>query len=924
VNGCAMSDTDKYVLERWITRREARAFREIFVRHSGMVYATCRRILGSAAEAEDVAQDCFEALAQVKRAPGPYLGPWLHRVATNLSLKRIRSETRRREREGRFAAGREAHAEPEWGDVYAYVDEAMAALPEKLRVPMVAHFLETESLASIARTLNVSPRTVAYRIDRGIALIRKSLRKRGVAVTASCLAAMMAANIAEAAAAPASLMAALGKLAVSGASSAESALAANATVIGSLAAMKLKTVVVCAIAVAICAGLYLGLRSRGRFQSDSPAGKVRWIVSKESSLSRTTQEPHSNAGGPNLDEAQREERAAAVSGEGNAPGITTAQKDDREVRSERTEKPKRLRKGEIAGPQEYGSVSGTVVNQQGLPIPGARLTALAAGVDWSNEPLLYGFALQEGERAFEAVTDGDGRYEIADIRFEGTAHITVSAVDYGPASEDVEIRPGSRLTGVDFILPPGATLIGRLLTAQDAPVTDARIQAAMVGYADEPGRSLSRVKPQTPTAYTDTDGVFVLSFYENATLAMLLASSPRYGTATFPEISLSSGEFLELRMGETVALTGRITWRDGSPAAGFYVQLAPVSPGMPVNYNVAPELIGVSEVDGRYEIAGVVSGNRYQARVADARGSVMTAQRSLLPEPGTPLVWDVALGAPITVRGLVSGVVSGQPLRYVAVAHMKDFRVAGYCVTEADGSYALRLAEPGNYVICPGYLLGEPEDWSDPDEWVAQYGKEVRVGGGEEKVVDLVMPDPVTLSVRAVDRAGNALAGVPASVHSEGSGGLRHATDEDGRFSWSGFPPGLNSWIELRSHAGYLATDSTPVVGAPGEVFPEETLVMFRASGLEATVLLPDGRPAAYTLVGIAVCCAEGPVFSLETRTDGHGTFALADQVPATRASVEIRVLGGDGGSLTWTSEAIEFMPEEVTMFGEVRLSAPR
>jgi RNA polymerase sigma-70 factor (ECF subfamily) len=87
-----MAGDDAALLERWAQDGDAEAFKEIISRYAGMVYGTCWRVLGSASEAEDVAQECFEALVQARTKPAGYLGPWLHRVATNQSLKHVRSE----------------------------------------------------------------------------------------------------------------------------------------------------------------------------------------------------------------------------------------------------------------------------------------------------------------------------------------------------------------------------------------------------------------------------------------------------------------------------------------------------------------------------------------------------------------------------------------------------------------------------------------------------------------------------------------------------------------------------------------------------------------------------------------------------------------------------------------------------------------
>ena len=58
-----MGSPDTVLLQRWVAGRDPEAFAELVARHAGMVYGTCRRILGNAADAEDVAQDCFVKLA---------------------------------------------------------------------------------------------------------------------------------------------------------------------------------------------------------------------------------------------------------------------------------------------------------------------------------------------------------------------------------------------------------------------------------------------------------------------------------------------------------------------------------------------------------------------------------------------------------------------------------------------------------------------------------------------------------------------------------------------------------------------------------------------------------------------------------------------------------------------------------------------
>ena len=79
---------------------------------------------------------------------------------------------------------------------------------------MVAHFLEDRTHAQIAQSLGVSRQTVTYRISKGIELVRKNLRRKGVPVQVTAIAAALTASRAQAI--PVGLSAALGRVAVSG------------------------------------------------------------------------------------------------------------------------------------------------------------------------------------------------------------------------------------------------------------------------------------------------------------------------------------------------------------------------------------------------------------------------------------------------------------------------------------------------------------------------------------------------------------------------------------------------------------------------------------------------------------------------------------------------------------------------------------
>ena len=105
-----MSMTDAVLIECWTRDRDPGAFRELVNRYARMVFATSRRILGNAADAEDVTQECFLKLCQL-RQPAQNVAAWLHRVATHSAIDALGAQARRRTVERRREAAAAASDE---------------------------------------------------------------------------------------------------------------------------------------------------------------------------------------------------------------------------------------------------------------------------------------------------------------------------------------------------------------------------------------------------------------------------------------------------------------------------------------------------------------------------------------------------------------------------------------------------------------------------------------------------------------------------------------------------------------------------------------------------------------------------------------------------------------------------------------------
>jgi RNA polymerase sigma-70 factor (ECF subfamily) len=162
--------------------------------YQDMVFTTASRLTGNDAQAEDIAQDVFLKAFQhfEMLAASPTAGGWLKTVATRLSLNHLQryrqrwrffSEFRRDDGEGEsaeveFAAPEVFFEGMDAEDRRKRVERALAALPERQRVPLVLYHFEDLSYEDIARQLGISLAKVKTDILRGRAGLAKALARR--------------------------------------------------------------------------------------------------------------------------------------------------------------------------------------------------------------------------------------------------------------------------------------------------------------------------------------------------------------------------------------------------------------------------------------------------------------------------------------------------------------------------------------------------------------------------------------------------------------------------------------------------------------------------------------------------------------------------------------------------------------------------
>jgi RNA polymerase sigma factor (sigma-70 family) len=195
--------TDGELLERFVARREEAAFAELLRRYGPMVLCTCRGLLRNAHDAEDAFQATF--LVLVRRAGAlekrACLGSWLYAVARRTALSARRAAARRWARERRVGAMRESEHDEQAAEreLSCVLREEVSRLPEKYQAPVVLCYLEGMTNEEAARRLGCPTGTILSRLARGRDKLRGRLARRGVALSASGLAAALAQSVAPAA-----------------------------------------------------------------------------------------------------------------------------------------------------------------------------------------------------------------------------------------------------------------------------------------------------------------------------------------------------------------------------------------------------------------------------------------------------------------------------------------------------------------------------------------------------------------------------------------------------------------------------------------------------------------------------------------------------------------------------------------------------
>jgi RNA polymerase sigma-70 factor (ECF subfamily) len=182
----AGSDPDLELVDRW-QAGDLESFALLVKRHERRVFRILYRMLGSLDEAADVSQETFLNLHRHghRFRRESRFSTFVYRVAANAALNRRRTLGRDRKRLRELAEcqaldlARSSPANPEEQTARSQagrrIQEALLALPERLRLPLVLFDVEGLPYSEISSVVGIPEGTVKSRIHRARQALRDAL-----------------------------------------------------------------------------------------------------------------------------------------------------------------------------------------------------------------------------------------------------------------------------------------------------------------------------------------------------------------------------------------------------------------------------------------------------------------------------------------------------------------------------------------------------------------------------------------------------------------------------------------------------------------------------------------------------------------------------------------------------------------------------
>ncbi len=567
--GCTAGLSDSQLLERFTDRggpADEAAFAVLVARHGPMVLGVCRQLLGDHHHAEDAFQATFLVLARRARAirDPDLLGGWLHRVAIRTARK-ARGRLARRRRTDEEGSARQVSARPAAAE-QALIDRERAEalhreidrLPGSFRLPVVLCYFEGLTLDEAAHRLRCPVGTLRSRLARAREKLRRGLTRRGFALPATAMAAILMPRSASASVSPLlcdTTTRAAVHFAARHATGGASAATLAQEVLRTMLLHKLKAVAISLLLLVVVA---------------TGAGRLAYPLVMGA-------EPRMKSPPP-----ARPSAAARIPDDAN-PGRMT--------------------------------VVGRVLDPDGKPIANARVAVLAdrkrqiGDLDGRHRNILMG----------ADAADAEGRFTLTfpAIPAQRLDHLRLIAIATGRGLGVVELETDAANQEASIALSPEGPIEGRLVDVQGQPAAGVVVRVARLRVRGAHGeiqpydaKGTSSLWPSPAT--TDANGRFrLLGLGKNAP-ATLEVEDPRFARQAF-SFQITAIPAVAGRPGEKIRPSTTITLR---PAQALDFHVVHADDGQPVaGARVDIQSSGSRRSAYTGEVAGVRTDGQGRARI---------------------------------------------------------------------------------------------------------------------------------------------------------------------------------------------------------------------------------------------------------------------------------------------------------------------
>ena len=497
------------------------------------------------------------------------------------------------------------------------------------------------------------------------------------------------------------------------------------------------------------------------------------------------------------------------------------------------------------------AAAGRVVDVRGRPVNGATVTIAAAG---DEDP-----RVDAGEPRSIDTADG-GRFRVAGLDPDRGYRLEVERRGYAPAGETLSPGGSKEWTGLEIVLVPGGSAVGRVVDREKRPVPGAEVRLlGDGGAADATGAGADR---------TDVEGRFrILDLHAGRfTLSVRAAGfAPRVA----PGVELPEGN-AAVDLGVVVlepeaAVTGRVEEPEGAPVAGAAVRTVERS------LTTVPPATAATGTDGSFRLTGLAPGERVTL-VAELDGFAPALSGEVQAPTRGPVVLVLRRAASLSGTVITSG---GEPVNGAQVwaglersaeappGRDPSWRRVGPVVTDAEGRFELVDVPPGTVrlgAVARGWPRREIAALEVP-------------AGGRLTGLELVLEPGGTVEGRVFSADGEPVAGAEVFVVRApdrirgASKGVR--SDGEGGYELIGVPPGAVRIAARHPRHG------TALRGLEVDAGNHRLDLTFEA-GAAVVGRVVDESGAGIAGAEVALDGADPAAPGIEGRTDPSGSYRLA------------------------------------------------